>query len=445
MLSGLYDALHSLPHDTDDSVPTHTSRQQIHISEKCRALIDGYAAEQSNGEVSHGLNVDALLLYLHSGLSDTLSSGYVSLDNSRVWILYWILHSMTLCKHYLPQDKVQQCVDWLVLCQNGSGGYGGGPQQMSHAATTFAAVCCVYILAYMTMHNTQDLHAAHRIYSTVNRAAVYNWLCSIKQASGAFSVHIDGEVDTRGTYCCIATASMLNILDGRLSANTAENISDAITYEGAIGGELSVEAHGGYTYCGFAALVLLHRTDVCRVSDLLRWAAYKQLPIEGGYNGRTNKLVDGCYSFWVGALYNLIELAAQQCNTAQMYGDATQCMNSAALQKYLLLCCTTATGGMRDKPGTTNATHHRITALILTTVCVWVLLLVGKGADYYHTCYCLSGLSLSQHNAARHRGAQMESSIVLQPSNVLYNVVIDAAEQGVQYFDQLPHPTSQPH
>lgn len=27
---------------------------------------------------------------------------------------------------------------------------------------------------------------------------------------------------------------------------------------------------------------------------------------EGGFNGRTNKVVDSCYSFWQGALFNLL-------------------------------------------------------------------------------------------------------------------------------------------
>jgi hypothetical protein len=28
--------------------------------------------------------------------------------------------------------------------------------------------------------------------------------------------------------------------------------------------------------------------------------------VEGGFNGRTNKLVDGCYSFWQGAVLPLL-------------------------------------------------------------------------------------------------------------------------------------------
>jgi len=31
------------------------------------------------------------------------------------------------------------------------------------------------------------------------------------------------------------------------------------------------------------------------------------MTFEGGFQGRTNKLVDGCYSFWVGALLPLIQ------------------------------------------------------------------------------------------------------------------------------------------
>lgn len=45
------------------------------------------------------------------------------------------------------------------------------------------------------------------------------------------------------------------------------------------------------------------------VKRLYRWAVTMQgLPIEGGgFKGRTNKLVDGCYSWWVGGLFPLLE------------------------------------------------------------------------------------------------------------------------------------------
>lgn len=40
---------------------------------------------------------------------------------------------------------------------------------------------------------------------------------------------------------------------------------------------------------------------------LLRWVAQRQGSCEGGLNGRTNKLVDGCYSFWEGGLFTMLQ------------------------------------------------------------------------------------------------------------------------------------------
>jgi prenyltransferase beta subunit len=40
------------------------------------------------------------------------------------------------------------------------------------------------------------------------------------------------------------------------------------TYEGGLSGYPGLEAHGGYTYCGVAALVLLQRTDAIDLERL---------------------------------------------------------------------------------------------------------------------------------------------------------------------------------
>jgi protein farnesyltransferase subunit beta len=68
-----------------------------------------------------------------------------------------------------------------------------------------------------------------------------------------------------------------------------------------------VEAHGGYTYCGLAALELLHSTHKLNRESLVAWTLQRQMPLEGGFQGRTNKLVDGCYSFWVGGTQPVID------------------------------------------------------------------------------------------------------------------------------------------
>lgn len=88
----------------------------------------------------------------------------------------------------------------------------------------------------------------------------------------------------------------------------------AATYRPLLG-----EAHGGYTFCATASWILLqpylqtHYTNVPKptinYSSLLRWLTQMQgVEIElGGFKGRTNKLVDGCYSWWVGGCVVLVE------------------------------------------------------------------------------------------------------------------------------------------
>lgn len=49
------------------------------------------------------------------------------------------------------------------------------------------------------------------------------------------------------------------------------------TYEGGLGGEPGNEAHGGYTHCGLAALLLLGRADALHVPRLVHWLVHRQV------------------------------------------------------------------------------------------------------------------------------------------------------------------------
>lgn len=83
--------------------------------------------------------------------------------------------------------------------------------------------------------------------------------------------------------------------------------------------------------------------------------------------------------------------------------------NSEALQAWILTNCQVAHGGMRDKP--------------------------NKQPDYYHTCYCLSGLSAAQHCPG--------AALVGPPSNKLartdplINVRSDKLERAREFFAAL--------
>lgn len=158
------------------------------------------------------------------------------------------------------------------------------------------------------------------------------------------------------------------------------------TYEGGISGTPDSEAHGAYAFCVLGCLSLLGdpRDTIPEVLDvdlLVSWLSSRQYAPEGGFSGRTNKLVDACYSHWVGGCWPLLEAAVfanhdQTPDPARARPAFTQSADSSlydreGLARYILCCCQDDDGGLRDKP--------------------------GKLADAYHTCYTLAGLSAALH------------------------------------------------
>lgn len=90
----------------------------------------------------------------------------------------------------------------------------------------------------------------------------------------------------RGAYCAISVAKLLDIDSTELFDKTPEWLLSCQTYEGGFGAAPGHEAHGGYTFCGVAALVLLNSLNKCNVKSLLKWVTNKQMRYEGGFAGR---------------------------------------------------------------------------------------------------------------------------------------------------------------
>jgi protein farnesyltransferase subunit beta len=86
---------------------------------------------------------------------------------------------------------------------------------------------------------------------------------------------------------------------------------------------------------------------------LLSWLSARQYAPEGGFSGRTNKLVDGCYSHWVGDCWPLVQSALRGPHQeGDVAPEATQNLYSReGLARYILNCCQNKKGGLRDKPG----------------------------------------------------------------------------------------------
>lgn len=161
-----------------------------------------------------------------------------------------------------------------------------------------------------------------------------------------------------GCYCALTVAVLLNILTPDLARNTSSFIASCQTYEGGLASSAHPfshdaahpaplgEAHGGYAFCAAASYAMLRAfSDTSSpaalppslpsskrdldLRALLRWSASMQaMPIEGGgFRGRTNKLVDGCYSWWCGGLFPIVEgllsEADETASQAELYDRST--------------------------------------------------------------------------------------------------------------------------
>jgi protein farnesyltransferase subunit beta len=52
---------------------------------------------------------------------------------------------------------------------------------------------------------------------------------------------------------------------------------------------------------------MLDKVKLIDIDALMRWCFMLQMSVEGGFAGRVNKLVDGCYTCWQGATCVLVE------------------------------------------------------------------------------------------------------------------------------------------
>ncbi|CAA9988497.1 farnesyltransferase beta subunit, putative [Plasmodium knowlesi strain H] len=228
------------------------------------------------------------------------------LEASKPWIFYWCIHTIYILHNDVEIEQklgkstfryIKQCVFvYLNKIKNENGAFGGGLNQYTHIATTYAAVC-----VFIYLHDEEN-----NFLSFLDRKKLHSYILKLKCKDGSFRLHRNGEIDMRGTYCAIAVCSMCHILTNQVKKNVEKYILSCQNYEGGFTSEKFQESHGGYTYCALATLCILGKVQKVNMNKLVHWLINKQGNLEGAFMGRTNKLVDACYSFWIGSIFFLI-------------------------------------------------------------------------------------------------------------------------------------------
>ena len=99
---------------------------------------------------------------------------------------------------------------------------------------------------------------------------------------------------------------------------------------------------------------------------LISWLSARQYAPEGGFSGRTNKLVDGCYSHWVGGCWPLIQAALNGPQSKHLPDKpyVGNFYSEEGLIRYIVSCCQAREGGLRDKPNVYVNIHSKQRGLL---------------------------------------------------------------------------------
>ena len=394
------------------------------------------SSEEFNGEAKYY----RLLHYnFAKKLMSKLPGGYSSLDSGYPWLLYWVTNIITMCKdnYALNQKDKMQFVQILKELQHEDGGFCGSPKGHAHLISTYAAVMAIVNLGIPEAYDIIDINKMKNFLlkmknnqfdinqepSYTDKNGVYlitrdknNEFISYHTAyPGTFQNHINGESDLRSTYCAMVVASVLNLINyddlenDPITKGVVNNIKNCQTFEGGLGPEPYCEAHGGYSYCGIATLVLLKKLNEIDTNSFVRWLVNRQMTKEGGFNGRTNKLVDSCYSFWQGSIFNMIYMGDNKFTY-----DMELLYDQLSLQAYILFACQNLqNGGLIDKP--------------------------GKFPDLFHTNYATAGLSLSQECLKDNFKVALNSDLddVFEKMNPIYCVTQEKIEKTLKYYAKI--------
>ncbi|KAK4546031.1 hypothetical protein LTR36_002168 [Oleoguttula mirabilis] len=279
-------------------------------------------------------------------------------EHLRISGIYWGLTALHLLGHpdALPRDGV---LDFLFSCLHADGGFGAAPGHDPHMLYT---VSSVQILAMVDGFDELEKRMKD------GKLKVAKYIAGLQQPNGTFAGDEWGETDTRFLYCALNALSLLGFLPSQqadqpplidVPAATAY-VKACQNFDGGFGTEPGAESHSGQVFTCCGALSITGELDSYLGEEgkdrLGAWLSERQLP-SGGLNGRPEKLVDVCYSWWVMSSMAMI--------------GRLHWIDKAKLTAFILQCQDPEEGGFADRP--------------------------GDMVDVFHTVFGLAGLSLLGH------------------------------------------------
>lgn len=299
------------------------------------------------GDSPKKLVLDKHIKYLRHYAEDDSGPEQIMAEHLKINGMYWGLNALFMMNAINENSpEIIDILKFLKQCQRDDGGFGASIDHDSNLVNCLSAVQLLVIF-----------RKCNQEYIDIERCVDY--IQRLQQPDGSFYGDRWGEIDTRFSFCALATLKLLNRLDA-IDLNKAVEfvMSCNNQIDGGFGRMPGSESHSAYVYCCLGSLAIADKLDLVDKDMLGWWLSERQLP-SGGLNGRPEKLPDLCYSWW--------------CLSSMKMIDQMHRIDYKKLVSFILACQDDENGGFSDRPGN------------------WV--------DVYHTMFAIASLSLiCQHH-----------------------------------------------
>uniref|UniRef100_A0A915C8M2 Geranylgeranyl transferase type-2 subunit beta n=1 Tax=Parascaris univalens TaxID=6257 RepID=A0A915C8M2_PARUN len=240
-----------------------------------------------------------LLLDLHTRFISNYEKNkdsyeYITAEYLRMSGIYWCLNAMDIMGR-LSQMDIVAIVNYVKGCQQQNGGFAPAIGHDAHLLHTLSAVQILIMLNKL---------------EEIDANGVAKYVIARQNPDGSFGGDESNEIDTRFSFCAIATLYLI-------------------------------------VYCCLGSLAITGRLEQIDIDRTGRWLAERQCR-SGGLNGRPEKLPDVCYSWWVLASLAII---------GRIYWIDQD------LMKKFILACQDEDGGFADRPGDVADPFHTVFGL----------------------------------------------------------------------------------
>uniref|UniRef100_A0AC35UF64 Geranylgeranyl transferase type-2 subunit beta n=1 Tax=Rhabditophanes sp. KR3021 TaxID=114890 RepID=A0AC35UF64_9BILA len=275
-------------------------------------------------------SLSSLLENLHSEFilkysSNKDSFDYVMSAHLRMSGIYWCCGALDMEDQLGKTDREDIIKFILGDCfDKESGGFRSAVDHGAHLLQTLSAV--QILIMFDALH-------------LLDKDAVVKYVKARIDEDGGVSGDQWGEIDTRFSFCAVATLHLIGRLDD-LSDEVKNNlwayVRRSYNYDGGFGTRPKSESHAGQVYCCVATLAIMKKLDCIDIEKTASWLSDRQCK-SGGLNGRPDKLPDVCYGWWVLSSLAII--------------GKLDWIDKKGIMKFVYASQDDETGGFADRPG----------------------------------------------------------------------------------------------